>query len=153
MRARIDDAIFLWKHGHQEGAFLMALVAISASARRRFPDHKTVRDSDAFVQFLTSVRPSRISVEYRGEMHTVEYIFINGFAAHSFMKEAYPKTSSLCKTPSPARSLFAQVVPHLKIVPILTIGNVTFSSLRYWYHSSIFTFTLLSPCIAPRFPR
>ncbi|MDD5056969.1 MAG: hypothetical protein PHQ60_03775 [Sideroxydans sp.] len=75
MRARIDDATFLWKHGHKEGAFLMALVAIAATSRLRFPNRKAVSDGDAFEQFLTSVRPGRIGAEYRGEMHSVEHIF------------------------------------------------------------------------------
>ena len=50
--ARIDDAFFLWEHGRLEGAFVSALTAVAASARRSFPDRK-VGDREAFERFLS----------------------------------------------------------------------------------------------------
>lgn len=75
IRARIDDALFLWDNGRLEGAFLSALAAVAASARRQFPDRKAVGDREAFERFLASAHSVRISVEYRGECHPVEHIF------------------------------------------------------------------------------
>jgi len=75
LRARIEDASFLWQHGHREGAFLSALVAVAATARRRFPDRKAIGNRDAFERFLSSAHSVRLSVEYRGEAHTIEHIF------------------------------------------------------------------------------
>ena len=74
IRARVDDALFLWQHGRQQGAFLCALVAVAATSRRRFPDRKTFRDRQAFVSFLTGTLQVRLSVEYRGECLPVEEI-------------------------------------------------------------------------------
>ena len=71
--ARIDDAFFLWEHGRLEGAFLSALSAVAASARRSFPDRK-VGDREAFERFLTASSSIRITVEYRGEFHPVEHV-------------------------------------------------------------------------------
>lgn len=72
IKARIDDALFLWKNGRKEGAFLSALVAVASTSKRIFP---AVGDRDAFEKFLTSIHSVRISVEYRGELHTIEHIF------------------------------------------------------------------------------
>jgi len=71
-RARVEDAVLLWNNGRLEGAFLNALIAVAATARRRYPDRK---DRDAFVGFLTDAMSVRLSVEYRGECQPVEYIF------------------------------------------------------------------------------
>ncbi len=79
IRARIEDAVFLWKHGHREGAFLSALVAVAATARRRLPDRKTVGDREAFERFLSGAYSGRLSVEYRGEAHPIEHIFYKWF--------------------------------------------------------------------------
>ena len=75
LRTRIEDATFLWQHGHREGAFLSALVAVAATARRRFPDRKAIGDREAFERFLSSAHSVRLSVEYRGEAHPIEHIF------------------------------------------------------------------------------
>lgn len=75
IRTRIEDALFLWGNGHQEGAFLSALIAVAATARRVFPDRKTVSDRESFERFLADAHSVRISVEYRGECHPVEHIF------------------------------------------------------------------------------
>jgi hypothetical protein len=38
IRARVEDALFLWDKGRLEGAFLNALIAVAATARRIYPD-------------------------------------------------------------------------------------------------------------------
>ena len=58
-----------------EGAFLSALAAVAASARRQFPNRKVIGDRESFERFLTGAHSVRISVEFRGEAHPVEHIF------------------------------------------------------------------------------
>jgi hypothetical protein len=72
-QARIDDALLLWREGRREGAFLMALVAVAARARQEHP--RPIRDRDAFERFIRSrFRPS-VSVEFRGGLQPLEYVF------------------------------------------------------------------------------
>lgn len=52
VEARVDDVRLLWSGGRRESAFLIALVAVSATARKRFPDRKSVGDPDVFERFL-----------------------------------------------------------------------------------------------------
>ncbi|MGD1277429.1 MAG: hypothetical protein ABR964_09415 [Tepidisphaeraceae bacterium] len=79
VQARVDDALLLWKSGRREGAFLTALVAVAATARKRFPDRKAVGDRDAFERFLRTAHSVRLSAEYRGECHPIEHIFYKWF--------------------------------------------------------------------------
>ena len=72
IRSRIDDAILLWKEGRQEGAFLSALIAVAATARKRYP--KT-NDRECFEKFLEDSHTVRLSVEYHGECYHIEHIF------------------------------------------------------------------------------
>ena len=74
IRTRIEDALLLWEQGRLEGAFLCALVAVAASARRQYPDRKSVGDREAFERFLTNAHTVRLSVEYRGECQSIEHI-------------------------------------------------------------------------------
>ena len=73
--ARIEDAQLLWHSGRHEGAFLSALIAVAATSRLRFPDRKAMNDGDAFEAFLKSTHDVRLSVEFRGELHSIERIF------------------------------------------------------------------------------
>jgi hypothetical protein len=73
IRARLDDAVLLWRSGRREGAFLSVLVAVAATSRLRHG--KGVTDRNAFEQFVASAHPVRLSVEFRGELHPIEHIF------------------------------------------------------------------------------
>ena len=75
---RVEDAVLLWKNDRKEGAFLNVLIAVAATARRRFPE-KTTSDREAFERFLQSSMTVRLSVEYRGECQPVEHIFYKWF--------------------------------------------------------------------------
>jgi hypothetical protein len=77
IRARIEDALLLWEQGRLEGACLCALVAVAASARRQYPDRKTLGDREAFERFLTNAHTVRLSIEYRGECQPIEHILNN----------------------------------------------------------------------------
>jgi len=72
VQSRIDDAILLWERGRREGAFLSVLIAVAATARRRYPKMK---DREAFEQFLRDSHSVTLSVEYRGECHPIEHVF------------------------------------------------------------------------------
>jgi len=76
---RIRDALLLWENDRREGAFLTVLIAVDATARKRFPDRKAIVNREAFERFLESAQPVRLSVEYRGECHPVEHIFYKWF--------------------------------------------------------------------------
>lgn len=69
---RVADAKMLWTAGRREGAFLMVLVAVAARARQDYP--RQVGDRDAFERFIESRFRTRISVEFRGELHSLERI-------------------------------------------------------------------------------
>ncbi|PYP84385.1 MAG: hypothetical protein DMF61_20310 [Blastocatellia bacterium AA13] len=90
IRARIDDALFLWDNARLEGAFLSALAAVAGSSRRQFPDRKAVNDRDAFERFLTGAHSVRISVEYQGECHPVEHIFYKWLRCELVHRGAIP---------------------------------------------------------------
>ena len=44
----VEDAILLWKDGRLEGAFLNALVAVAATARRRYSGHNREKGPGVF---------------------------------------------------------------------------------------------------------
>ncbi len=103
IRSRIDDAILLWDKGRQEGAFLSALIAVAATARRRYPKTK---DREAFEQFLKDSHTVRLSVEYRGECHPIEHVFYKWLRCQlvheggipvdiQFMQDAQPGSMSV----------------------------------------------------------
>lgn len=71
IRDRVDDALLLWEYGRREGAFLCALVAFAATARRRYPK---MSDRGSFERFLADSHKERVSVEYRGRCHPIETI-------------------------------------------------------------------------------
>ncbi len=76
IQSRIDDALFLWQNGRRDGALLVALVAVAASARRRYPN---LKDREAFEQFLHDCHSVRLNVEYRGTCEPIEHIFYKWF--------------------------------------------------------------------------
>lgn len=100
---RVEDALFLWEQGRYEGAFLSALVAVAATARKVYPNKG---DRDRFEQFLKQGVFARISVEYRGECHPLNHIFYKWFRCElihegaipidiEFLPDAEPETMSV----------------------------------------------------------
>lgn len=53
IKARLEEAEQLWADNHREGAWLPALVAAAATARRRYP--KPMGDRDAFGKFISDI--------------------------------------------------------------------------------------------------
>lgn len=56
IRARLDDASFLYQSGRRDGALLSVLVALAATSRRRYP-REQYNDRDAFVRFVVEEMP------------------------------------------------------------------------------------------------
>jgi hypothetical protein len=71
IRNRVEDAKLLWASGRHEGAFLVALIAVAATARRRYP---ALRDRERFEAFLFDCHAVRMTIEYRGKLHSIERI-------------------------------------------------------------------------------
>ena len=78
IRKRVEDALLLYKNGRHEGAFLTALVAVAATARREYPNRK-MTDRECFETFLNKRHRGILQVEFRGELHTIPYIFYKWF--------------------------------------------------------------------------
>ncbi len=53
IRDRTEDAEILWQHGRKEGAWVLALVAVAATARKRYP--KPLSDNEAFKRFIRDI--------------------------------------------------------------------------------------------------
>jgi len=68
--------LLLWEAGRRNGAFLSVLIAVAATARKRYPKKN---DRQAFEQFLRDSHTVRISVEYRGDCHPIEHVLYNWF--------------------------------------------------------------------------
>jgi hypothetical protein len=71
IRNRIDDAKLLWANGRREGALLVALIGVAATARRRYPRSG---DREGFEAFLSDCCTVRITIEYRGKIHSIEHV-------------------------------------------------------------------------------
>lgn len=69
---RLVDAQRLWAAGRREGALLLVMVALAASARR---SHPGATDRDSFVTFLKSHHAWTISVEFRGDQWDLDALF------------------------------------------------------------------------------
>lgn len=76
IRERIEDAEVLWHEGRAEGALLAALVAVSATARRKYPKRG---DRDGFEQLLLDARTWRLSLEFRGSQEPIERLLWKWF--------------------------------------------------------------------------
>ncbi len=70
---RVADADLLWHYGRREGALLNVLVAVSATARRTFPDVRG--DRAAFEAFMKTTHGWTIAVEHRGVPVDMDSLF------------------------------------------------------------------------------
>jgi hypothetical protein len=69
VRKRVEDAELLWREGQAEGSLLMALIAASATARRKYPK---LKDGEGFERLLLDARRWRLSLEFRGDQVPIE---------------------------------------------------------------------------------
>lgn len=72
---RVKDAELLWKNDRKEGAFMIALIAVAATARKRYP-YPAFSDKDSFIKFLQDSRSGMmVHVEFRNVCRPIEEIF------------------------------------------------------------------------------
>ena len=89
VKDRIIDAQLLYANGRKEGALLSILVAVAATARKRYPVGSKA-DGDAFTSFLAEelpkvIRVKHFNVKFRNEMILLQvllYKFIRCNLAH-----------------------------------------------------------------------
>lgn len=75
---RIADAQLLFQNGRHEGAFLSALVAVAATARREDPDRR-MKDRECFEAFLNKKKLPIKQIEFRGKLNTIPHILYKWF--------------------------------------------------------------------------
>ncbi len=55
IKERVIDAEALWRAGRKEGAWVLALVAAAATARKRYP--RPMKDRESFMGFIRDITP------------------------------------------------------------------------------------------------
>jgi hypothetical protein len=99
IKNRLEDAELLWKSGRLEGAFVLAFIAVAATARRTFPGTKG--DRQVFDEFLSQGWFKRLSVEYRGEVHPIYHIFYKWFRCELIHEGTLPVDVEFMPAPEP----------------------------------------------------
>lgn len=87
---RLADAELLWGHGHREGALLLVLVAVAASAREAYPHLGRGKDRQAFCTFLRAQHDWTISVEFRGAQVDLDELFYEHLRCELVHKAGLP---------------------------------------------------------------
>ncbi|MCG3130202.1 MAG: hypothetical protein FLDDKLPJ_00955 [Phycisphaerae bacterium] len=73
VKARIEDAGLLWKHGRKEGAWVLALVAAAATSRKRYP--RPCSDSKGFKQFIRDVSGTLVTGKPASDVANPQIVF------------------------------------------------------------------------------
>lgn len=120
---RIEDAEFLWQSGRFEGAFLSALVAFAATARRVRP--QPVKDGVAFRELFKEQFGDGGSVQFRGELQPLSSLFYKWLRNELVHEGSLPVGLKI--DASDTHSLFS-----LKLVEDLPL-----SIPATWYHSLV----------------
>jgi hypothetical protein len=108
IRARLEDAKLLWANGRREGAFLVALIAVAATARRRYP---RLGDRESFEKFLVDSHAVRINIEFRGAIHPIEHILYKWFRCALVHEGKLPIDIELIAETEPGMSVRAGGAP------------------------------------------
>ena len=85
---RLADADLLWRYGRREGALLIVLVAVAATAQRTFPGIKG--DRAAFEAFMRTTHDWTIAVEHRGEAVDMDHLFYKWLRCELVHKGSLP---------------------------------------------------------------
>ncbi|NLH17859.1 MAG: hypothetical protein GX455_14880 [Phycisphaerae bacterium] len=114
IRVRIEDAFILFSIERLEAALLSILVAVAATARRRYPQGtpsllfpgKDMGDREAFERFVKDEMPricriKNFNVNFRGEMHAVEHIFYKWIRCELAHEAALPQDVVFIPDPDP----------------------------------------------------
>lgn len=130
VQERAADARLLWEAGRREGAFLMALVAVAARARRDYP--RPTRDHAAFERFIRSRFRPRISAEFRGQLYPLERIFYKWMRNELVHEGGLPVDVRFKDDAEPGElSLRAGGAPE----HVLLVSPGWFDQLLAWAHS------------------
>ena len=68
IKTRIEDTEHLWVHGRKEGAWIQALIAATATARRRYP--RPMSDGQSFKSFICDIAHAIMTGETGGPSPT-----------------------------------------------------------------------------------
>lgn len=115
VQERIDDALALWRADRREGAFLLAIVAVVVRARQDFP--KPMREGESFRRYVRSISPTRVSVEYRGKLWSIEDVFYKWFRCEIVHGAGLPVDMGLTEDAAPDElSIRAGGAPEFKLL-------------------------------------
>ena len=64
IKTRVEDAEHLWAQGRKEGAWVQALIAVAATARKRYP--RPMGDRKAFTSFVADISHTILTGEIGG---------------------------------------------------------------------------------------
>lgn len=130
VQERVEDAQLLWVADRREGAFLLALVAVAARARQDHP--QPTGDRNAFERFVQSRFSPRISVEFRGELHSLEGIFYKWMRCELVHEGGLPVDVRFQENAEPGElSLRAGGAPEY----VLLVSPAWFNQLIAWASS------------------
>lgn len=107
--ARLEDAQSLYECGHKEGALIMLLVCIAATARKRYPRPK-YGDREAFTKFVAEEWPkitgsiSNVSIEnmnigFRGTLSTMPEFLYKALRNQLVHEASMPESILFVKDP------------------------------------------------------
>lgn len=127
VREHVEDATLLWNAGQRGGAFLVALVAVAARARREYPH--PLGDRHAFEQFIESRFRPRLSVEFRRELRPLEQVFYKWMRCELVHDSGLPVDLGFNKNAEPGElSVRASGAPNY----VLLISPGWFDQLIVW---------------------
>jgi hypothetical protein len=138
IQTRLEEAQLLLEHGRYEGALLCVLIALAATAQRRFPRGKTksiqnpknkMGDGEAFQTFVTQEIPnvipaSDLSFELHGKQRPLGEVLYKWMRCHSVHE--------------------AELAPEIEFVPDVMSGTFSMVSSKTRQPTRIiFTYSLI----------
>lgn len=97
IKTLIDDAEHLWAEGRKEGAWVQALIAAAATAKKRYP--KPMPDGKAFKSFICDVAPVIVT----GSTKVAKQIYIRFYSDnrddHRKLEDIFYKELRCISTP------------------------------------------------------
>lgn len=87
IKTHIEDAEHLWAQGRKEGAWVQALIAAAATARKRYP--RPMGDRQAFTSFICDVTHVIINGEIGGAGPTYVRFYTDTRAEHRALEDIF----------------------------------------------------------------
>ena len=100
VRQRLEDGLFLWSKGRKQSAFTLILIAVAATARKRYPRSTIQGDGEAFRKFcldemgaITDGPSKNVAIAYEGDERVpLEKILYDHLRCELVHKGAMPET-------------------------------------------------------------